>query len=205
MPSSSPLSLARGATAACALTLAACSASLPTINPLSDVRQSGEMGIVLMSAGCNECPLPGFTLQAVGNPKQSHELHGGGSTAHNERIEFPLPFSAKHAGETYPADYTGRILLAQLPAGEYEIVRLNSWQRWGNVKFNGAVAPGMRLSIKPGVLNYAGELMVLFEPSKAKQGFDFRVTDQQERDPALARQAKPVLQGIPVRMGLLQR
>lgn len=161
-----------------------------------DVKNSPSNGILIFSTACEECPFPSITIQAPTG--ELIKYAGGGSTMFDKRIEVDQPYSSKHAQDTYPADYKGRLLVATLPSGEYKIVRCATWFRWGNTEYYSKIEPPIKFTITAGKINYLGQVTVIYNESKPKNGFNIKFDNQLQRDQVLALSNYPILAETPI-------
>jgi hypothetical protein len=105
---------------------------------------------------------------------------------------------------------TGRISVLDLPAGQYEIINYRLEFPASNTVFSSRNDFSVKFDAKPGEVTYLGEFLATGVMTKAFLGLRnvdkpyFIVSDQRERDLAIAIKQTPEVNGLPVTQAQLR-
>ena len=93
-------------------------------------------------------------------------------------------------------DPAGRLIIQELPPGQYELFRYES--RNGTLYSDGF---SYRFHVSPGVVTYIGGILLV---STSLMNNQFALVDASERDLALLKQKAPALANVNVKIGLMR-
>jgi hypothetical protein len=106
---------------------------------------------------------------------------------------------------------SGHVSVLNAPAGTYEIINYRLEFPASNTVFTSRADFSVKFEAKPGELTYLGEFLATGVMSQVFLGLRnvdkpyFIVSDQGERDVAIARKGKPELEGLPVTRAQVKR
>lgn len=192
------------------LYLTGCATTLPlTVADVVDIRNSADEGLLLVSLGRVERPLPYYPVvyyHVLSHNRQRNELNVVANLK-SEVIDLRYPNGSHFFG-------TGKesvVVLARIPAGSYWLsgYRRQSFGYIPEITSSGELVPTTRsadvrifyrIEIAPGKLTYGGELII--NSYFLASNDSVTVSDELERDLEFMLRDKPQLRSLEVRKSI---